>query len=79
MLLLAATPSSSLSRLYELDPQRLVWTHKMVVGAPPLEVGEQKWGLLGRGPGATSKRCYGMADGQVDSLDESCVESSREA
>ncbi|HLX57676.1 MAG TPA: hypothetical protein VKR83_11680 [Ktedonobacteraceae bacterium] len=40
----------------------------MVVHAPPLEVSEQLWGLLGRGPRATSQRGYPMADGQIHSL-----------
>ena len=51
----------------------------VIVGAPPLQVGEQMWSLLGRGPRATRQRRYSMASRQIDSLNESRVESSREA
>src|SRR5258708_2043037 len=71
--------ATSFSRLQEPHPQRLVRTHKMIVGAPPLQMGQQVWGLLRSGPGTASKGCHSMADGQIDSLNESRVESSREA
>ena len=49
----------------------------MIVGSPPLEMGEQVWGLLRRSPGATSQRGYSMSDSQIHPLNESGVESSR--
>jgi len=51
----------------------------MIVRAPPLEMSQQVWGLLSRRPGATRERRYSMADGQIDPLNESRVELSREA
>ena len=51
-------------------------THKMIVSSPPFQVGQQLWGLLGGGPGATRQRCHPMADGQIDPLDKSGVQSS---
>ena len=51
----------------------------MIVSAPPFQVSQQLWGLLGGGPGATCQRCHPMSDGQIDPLDESGVQSSREA
>jgi len=71
--------ASSFSRLYEPHPQGAVRTYKVIVGAPPLQMGQQLWGLLSSGPGPASKSCHSMADGQIDSLNESRVESSREA
>ena len=50
----------------------------MILGSPPLQVGQQLWGGLRRGPGATRQRCHPMADGQIDPLDTSGVESTRE-
>ena len=41
-------------------------------------MGEQVWGLLRRRPGATRQRCHAMTHGQIHSLDESRVQSSRE-
>src|SRR5579864_1727666 len=54
-------------------------TYKMIVGSPPFQVGQELWGLLGRGPGATRQRRYSMTDGQIDPLDKSGVQASREA
>jgi len=51
----------------------------MIVRAPPLQMGEQVWGLLRRGPGTTSQRGYSMADGQIHPFDKGGVEPSREA
>ncbi len=48
----------------------------MIGSAPPLQLSQELWGLLGRGPRATRQRSYPMADGQIDPLDESGVESS---
>ena len=50
----------------------------MIVRTPPLEVGEQVWGLLGRGPRATSQRRYSMSDGQIHPLDKSGIQPPRE-
>jgi hypothetical protein len=60
-------------------PWQRLRAHKMIVRAPPLQMGQQVWGLLSRRPGAASKGCHSMADGQIDSLNESRIESSREA
>ncbi len=54
-------------------------THKMIVSSPPFQVGQQLWGLLGRGPGATCQRCYPMSDGQIHPFNTSGVQPSREA
>ncbi len=70
---------ASFSRLHECYPQRFVRTHKMVVGAPPLQRGQQLWSLLGSRPGAASQRGYPMSDGQIDPLNESGVQPAREA
>ncbi len=51
----------------------------MIVGAPPFQVSQEVWGLLGRGPGATRQRRYSMTGGQIDPLDKSGVQPSREA
>jgi hypothetical protein len=51
----------------------------VIVGAPPLQMGEQGWGLLRRRPGAAGERCYPMSDGQIHPLNKSGIESSREA
>ena len=51
----------------------------MIIGAPPFQVGQQLWSLLGRGPGATRQRCHPMTDAQIHSLDKSGVQPSREA
>lgn len=68
----------SFSRLQKRYPQRCMRTHKMVVRAPPLEVSQQLWSMLGRGPGTSCERCHSMTDGQWSPLNESGVESSRE-
>ncbi|SRR5258708_7776733 len=54
-------------------------THKMIVSSPPLEMGQELWGLLGRGPSAACQSCHPMADGQIHSLNKSGVQPSREA
>ena len=51
----------------------------MIVCSPPFQVGQQLWGELRRGPGATRQRRYSMTDGQIDPLDESGVQPPREA
>ena len=52
----------------------VVRTHKVLIGAPPFQVGQQARGLLSRSPGATSQRRYSMADGQIHPLDKSGIE-----
>src|SRR6266699_1388004 len=64
--------------LHERHSQRCMGTHKVIVGAPPLEMGEQGWGLLGCGPRATCQRRYSMSDGQIDPLNIGGVQPSRE-
>ncbi len=54
-------------------------THKMRVGSPPFQVGQQLWGGLRRGPGSTRRRRSSMTDSQIDLLDKSGVQPSREA
>ena len=46
----------------------------MVVGPPPLQLGEQVWRLLSSRPGATSQRGYSMSDRQIDSFNKSGIE-----
>ncbi len=50
----------------------------MIIGSPPLEMGEQVWGLLCCGPGSTCQSCDAMTHRQIHPLNESGVESSRE-
>ena len=49
------------------------------IGPPPLQMGEQLWGLLSRGPGTAGERRYAMADRQIHALDKRRVQASREA
>ena len=51
----------------------------MIVRSPPLQMAQQLWRLLGRGPGTTSQRGYCMSDGQIHPFNERCVQPSREA
>jgi hypothetical protein len=51
----------------------------VIIGPPPLQMGHQVWRLLRRGPGPASQGRDTMADGQIDSLNESRIQSSREA
>ena len=44
--------ATSLSWLHEHLSQRLVRTHKVIVRSPPLQMGQEVWGMLGSGPGA---------------------------
>ena len=71
--------ATSLSWLHELHPKRCVRTHNMIVRSPPLQMAQQLWRLLGRGPGTTSQRGYCMSDGQWSPFNERCVQPSREA
>jgi hypothetical protein len=50
--------ATSFARLQECYPQRGVRTHKMIVRAPPLQMGQQMWSLLRSGPGSTGQRGY---------------------
>ncbi len=76
---LRQTFAPSFARLHEPHPQRGMGTHKVIVRPPPLQMGQQLWSLLGRGPGAASQRGYAMADRQIHSFDKGGVELSREA
>ncbi len=71
--------ATSFSRLHECYPEGSVGTHKKIGSSPPFQVGQQLWGGLRRGPGATRQRRYSMTDGQIDPLDKSGVQPSREA
>jgi hypothetical protein len=73
---LRQTLAPSFAGLHERYPQRFVWTHKMVIRSPPLEMDEQLWGLLSSGPGPAGQRCHSMADGQIQAFDKSSVESA---
>jgi hypothetical protein len=70
---LRQTVAPSLSRLHEPHPQRSVRAHTMILGAPPLQMGQQLWRLLSRGPGTACERSYPMSDGQIHPLDTSRV------
>ena len=48
----------------------------MIVRAPPLQMGQEVWGLLRSGPGPSCERCHPMTDGQIHPRNESGVESS---
>src|SRR5215469_14343830 len=69
--------ATSLSRLHEPDPQRGMGAYKMMVHTPPLQMGQQLWGLLSSGPSPSRESCHAMADGQIHALDESRVQSPR--
>jgi hypothetical protein len=45
-------------------------THEMIVRSPPLEMGQEMWGLLSRSPGATSQGRNAMSDGQIHPLNK---------
>ena len=66
----------SFSRLHEPDPQRLVRTHKMIIRAPPLEMGQQMWRLLCCSPCSACQSCDPLSNGQIQPLDESGVQPS---
>ena len=70
------TLATSFVRLQECYPQRFVRTHNMLVGTPPLQMDQQLWRLLRRRPAATSQCGYAMTNGQIDSFNESGVESA---
>src|SRR6266516_4695617 len=76
---LRQTVAPSFSRLHEPHPQRGMGADKMIIRAPPLQMGEQVWGLLRSGPGPSRERCHAVTDRQIQPLNESRVESAREA
>jgi hypothetical protein len=76
---LRQTFATSLAWLHERYSKGVVRSYEVIVGSPALQMGEQRWGLLRRCPGATSQCGYPMADGQIHPLDESGVQPSREA
>jgi hypothetical protein len=51
----------------------------MIIGAPPLQMGQKLWRLLRGGPGSTSQRGYSLADSQIDPLNKGHVQPAREA
>ncbi len=50
----------------------------VIVRAPPLQMGQQLWSLLGRGPGPSCERCHAMTDRQIHPFDTSGVQPSGE-
>jgi hypothetical protein len=50
--------------LHERHSQRCMGTHKMIVGAPPLKVGQKLWSLLRGGPASTCQRRSCVTDRQ---------------
>jgi len=74
---LRQTFATLLSWLQERYSECFVGTHKMIVGAPPLQMGEQVRGLLSRGPGSASQRGYPLADGQIHALNKGGVQPTR--
>src|SRR5215470_14124399 len=75
---LRQTFASSFARLHEYYPQGFVRTDKMVVGSPPLQIGQELWRLLRGGPGPACQRGHTMTDGQIHSLNKSRVQASGE-
>jgi hypothetical protein len=69
----------SFSRLHERHPQQGMGTHEVILGTPPLEMGEQVWELLRSGPGTACQRCHSMTDGQVHPFNKGSIQPSREA
>src|SRR5947209_6542273 len=51
----------------------------VIVCPPPLQMGQEVWSGLRRGPGATSQRGYSVSNGQIDPLNIGSVQPSREA
>jgi hypothetical protein len=76
---LRQTLATSFSRLHEPHPQRGMGAYKMIVRAPPFQMGQEVWSRLRRRPGATRQRGYSMTDGQIHPLNISSVQSSCEA
>ena len=76
---LRLTFASSFARLPERYPQRCVRTHKMIIRAPPLQMGEQVCGLLSRRPGAACERCHAMTGSQIHPLNKSGVQLPSQA
>ncbi len=66
-------------RLHECNAECSVGAHNMRGSSLPVEVSQQVWGGLRRGPGTTRQRRHPMTDGQIDPLDTCGVEPSREA
>jgi hypothetical protein len=71
--------ATSFSWLHQPHPQRFVWSHKMVVGPPPLQMGQQLGRLLCGGPGPACESGHAMSDGQIHALNESRVQLPRKA
>ena len=69
----------SFSRLHQSHSQRGMGADKMIVRAPPLQMGQQVWGLLCGGPRAACQSCHAMPDGQIHPLNESGIQPPREA
>ena len=76
---LRQTFASSCSWLDKPHPQRFVWSHKMVVGPPPFQIGQQLWGLLSCRPGPACERCHPMSNRQIHPFNERRIQPPREA
>src|SRR6266566_5926091 len=68
---LSQTFAITFARLYKRHPQRCMGTDKMIVGAPPLQIGQQVWRLLCCGPCTAGQSCHPMTDGQWSPFDKS--------
>jgi hypothetical protein len=53
--------------------------HKVIIRAPPFQIGQKLWGLLRRRPGAASERGYPMSDRQIHPFNKSGVQPPRKA
>ena len=71
--------ATSLSWLHERQAQAVVRTHKMVVCAPPFQIGQKLWGRLRRRPGTACKSGHPMTDRQIHPFNTSRVQPPREA
>ena len=65
--------ATSLSWLHERQAQGVVRTHKMVVCAPPFQIGQKLWGLLSRRPGTACESGHPMTDRQIHPFNKSRV------
>jgi hypothetical protein len=65
--------------LFQLEPQALMGTAEVVPDTPPLKVGLEFGGELGRRPRSPSKSRQTLAPGQVNPFNERGVDSASEA
>ena len=60
----------SFSRLHERLSQSCMGTHEMIVGAPPLQMGQQLRRLLSCRPGPACERGHAMSNCQIHPFNE---------